>query len=142
MGMCGADVPGKNDAPGRSARDNREFLTSVLWRIWKKLGLLFIVTGVGSDFEIAAELGDLTKLELIRGDQSWLVEVKATRDQRVRMTGTQAKKAVKEDDRYLLCVVSLADEKALPDLDEVRANMRFVQNIGLRLEALCLGSLV
>ena len=44
---------------------------------------------------------------------------------------------MKEDDRYLLCVVSLADEKALPDLDEVRANMRFVQNIGLRLEALC-----
>ena len=59
----------------------------------EKAGFSVCRTGVGSDFEIAAELGDLTNLELIRGDQSWLVEVKATRDQRVRMTGTQAKKS-------------------------------------------------
>ena len=137
MGMCGADVPGKNDTPGRSARDNREFLRSVLWRIWKKPDFLFIATGVGSDFEIAAELGDLTNLELIRGDQSWLVEVKSTREEKVGMTDTQAREAVMEDGRFLLCVVPLADENALPDLEEVRGNMRFVQNIGSRLEALC-----
>ena len=31
----------------------------------------------------------------------------------------------------------MVDENALPDLDEVRVKMRFVQNIGSRLETLC-----
>ena len=65
------------------------------------------------------------------------MEVKSTREQKVKMTDTQAKEAVKDNDRFLLCVVPMEDENALPDLDEVRVNMLFIQNIGIRLEALC-----
>ena len=94
-------------------------------------------TGVGSDFEISAELGDVANLELTLGNQSWLVEVKSTRDQRVRMTDTQAKTAVREGDAFLLCVVPVSEVAGVPELDEVRAAMRFVQNCGQRLEHLC-----
>lgn len=94
-------------------------------------------TGVGSDFEISAELGDVANLELTLGDRTWLVEVKSTRDQRVRMTDTQAKTAVQEGDAFLLCVVPVSAADGMPDLDEVKAAMRFVQNCGHRLEHLC-----
>ena len=93
-------------------------------------------TGVGSDFEISAELGDVANLELTLGNRSWLVEVKSTRDQRVRMTDTQAKTAVKKGDAFLLCVVPVSTT-GMPDPDEVKAAMRFVQNCGYRLEDLC-----
>ena len=93
-------------------------------------------TGVGSDFEISAELGDVANLELTLGNRSWLVEVKSTRDQRVRMTDTQAKTAVQEGDAFLLCVVPVSTT-GMPDPDEVKAAMRFVQNCGYRLEHLC-----
>ena len=94
-------------------------------------------TGVGSDFEISAELGDVANLELTLGNQSWLVEVKSTRDQRVRMTDTQAKTAVHEGEKFLLCVVPVSAAAGMPEPDEVRAAMRFVQNCGQRLEHLC-----
>ena len=97
-------------------------------------------TGVGSDFEItynSAEMGDVVRLELSRANQSWLIEVKATRDQDVRMTATQARTAVEEDDRFLLCVVPVENEIAMPELEDVRSNMRFVGNIGPRVTKLC-----
>jgi hypothetical protein len=97
-------------------------------------------TGVGSDFEIAynsAETGDVTTLELSLANRSWLVEVKATRDRDVRMTTTQAKTAVEKNDRFLLCVVPVENENAMPELDDVRRNMRFVGNIGHRVRKLC-----
>ena len=94
-------------------------------------------TGVGSDFEISAELGDVANLELTLGNQSWLVEVKSTRDQRVRMTDTQAKTAVQEGDAFLLCVVPVSTIAGMPERDEVKDAMRFVQNCGYRLEQLC-----
>lgn len=94
-------------------------------------------TGVGSDFEISAELGDVANLELTLGNQSWLVEVKSTRDQRVRMSDTQAKTAVQEGDAFLLCVVPVSTIAGMPERDEVKDAMRFVQNCGYRLEQLC-----
>ena len=103
----------------------------------ERVGFSVCDTGVGSDFEIAADLGDLANLELTRGTETWLVEVKATRDRRVRMTDTQAKTAVNEGDRFLLCVVPVEQGKDTVERDEVRINMRFVAGVGTRVSSLC-----
>ncbi len=92
-------------------------------------------TGTGSDFRI--EYNDIIRLELAKSDSKWLVEVKATQGSDVRMSGIQAAKAVEQGDGFLLCVVPV--EVDLPDLelDMVRASMKFVQNIGPRVHAIC-----
>ena len=96
-------------------------------------------TGIGSDFEIQPELGDVMNLELTRNGRTWIVEVKATREQQhVRLTETQAMTAVREKTRFLLCVVSIPGD-AVPDVEEVRRSMRFVQNIGDTVAPLCEG---
>ena len=92
-------------------------------------------TGIGSDFQI--EHNDLTSLQLARANQTWLVEVKSTRDNRVRMTDTQAKTAVGQGNRFLLCVVPVKGETSELQLDSIRDNMRFVSDIGPRLDKLC-----
>ena len=95
---------------------------------------------IGSDFEIEHDLVENDEemgIELTQEDQSWLVEVKATRGKRVRMTSTQAKTAVKEKDNFLLCVVPLDPGDTKAELDAVRTKMRFVSNIGSRLTTLC-----
>lgn len=95
-------------------------------------------TGKGSDFEMEDTEG-ITTLNVARGDRKWLIEVKATRtegdNQSVRMTSTQAQTAVKENEKFLLCVVPLGQEKAT--VETVKENMRFIQNIGDRLTPLC-----
>ena len=92
-------------------------------------------TGVGSDFEI----DDLATLEISKPGRRWLVEVKATRSQEVRMTATQAKTAVQEfqeGKRFFLCVVPVSGETS--GLKKyVRDKMRFVQDIGKQLADLC-----
>lgn len=97
-------------------------------------------TGIGSDYEIEYDFIEGDKeigIELSRNDQSWLVEVKSTRDQRVRMTAEQAKTAVDRGANFLLCVVPVElDEAGLVE-DDIHHNMRFVQNIGPRMELLC-----
>ena len=96
-------------------------------------------TGIGSDFVIEYDFTEDNEeigIELSRGDRTWLVEVKATREQRVRMTAKQAETAVKEGDGFLLCVVPVGHGTNL-ERDDIRANMRFVQNIGPRIEPLC-----
>ena len=66
-----------------------------------------------------------------------MVEVKATRGHEVRdMTDTQARTAVEEGSRFLLCVVQV-EPGSEPQLDTVRANMRFVEDIGSRVADLC-----
>ena len=96
-------------------------------------------TGIGSDFEIQPELGDVLNLELTRNGRTWIVEVKATREQQhVRLTETQAMTAVRERTRFLLCVVNIAGD-AVPDVEQVRRSMRFVQNIGDTVAPLCDG---
>ena len=104
----------------------------------QEVGFCVQRTGVGSDFKISAEVGHVANLELILGNQNWLVEVKATREQQsVRMTDTQAKNAVSQGKRFLLCVVPVESESNDLETDEVRATMRFVASIGDRLGALC-----
>ena len=97
-------------------------------------------TGIGSDFEIQYDMvedGEEIGIELSKNDRTWLVEVKATREQRVRMTARQAETAVKRGDGFLLCVVPVIDRETNLDKDDIRGKMRFVQNIGPRVESLC-----
>ena len=84
-------------------------------------------TGIGSDYEIFID----------KDGQRWLIEVKATRDQAVRMTDTQAKTSVEQGEQFLLCVVPVGLGDPDPELDAVRASMQFVQNIGDRVAQLC-----
>ena len=93
-------------------------------------------TGIGSDFAI--EFNDVTRLELTKSGRTWLVEVKATRDNRVRMTDTQAETAVSEGENFLLCVVPVEGEPADLELSTVRDNMRFVAQIGPRVVQMCM----
>ena len=97
-------------------------------------GFVVSRTGTGSDFQIA--LDDAASPELARCGKTWLVEVKATQYRMVRMTDTQARTAVGQGDRFLLCVVPIDGAKPDPELDDVRASMRFVANIGARLDGL------
>ena len=90
-------------------------------------GFIVCRTGTGSDYEISID----------KGGQRWLIEVKATRDQAVRMTDIQAKTSVEQGERFLLCVVPVEPEDPDPELDTVRANMQFVKNIGPRVKQLC-----
>lgn len=95
---------------------------------------------IGSDFEIEYDSVENDKemgIELVQGGQSWLVEVKATRNQEVQMTSTQAQTAKKEKDNFLLCVVPLGPGDIEPELDAVRAKMRFIKDIGIRVTPLC-----
>ena len=102
----------------------------------------FIVkrTGIGSDFVIEHDLieNDLEiGLEVSLNGRNWLVEVKATRGEYARMTVTQAKTAVKKGEGFLLCVVPVGGDEIDIEKDDIRANMRFVQNIGPRVKPLC-----
>lgn len=103
----------------------------------EKSGFAVRRTGTGSDYEISAGLDDVAKLKVILGNRTWLMEVKSTRDGRVRMTDTQTRTAAAKGGGYLLCVVPVDAGTALPELDDVRTAMRFVQNVGSRLQQLC-----
>lgn len=102
---------------------------------------------IGSDFEIENDIVEKNGkegteeeigIEVTGKGLTWLVEVKATRGQTdVGMTPTQAKTAVAQDDRFLLCVVPVTPGTSSPTLDEVRARTRFVQNMGPRVTRAC-----
>ena len=95
---------------------------------------------IGADFKIMLETGTLATFNIDKVDQSWLVEVKSTRNDSgstsVRMSIVQAKTAREEKRRFLLCVVPLGQENT-PDLETVRQKMLFIQNIGERVTPLC-----
>lgn len=120
----------------RRVRDNHELGTTVEDIVrdeLEKVGFTVCRTGVGSDFEIAAETGDLAEWDISKSGQTWLVEVKATRDRQVRMTDTQAKKAVKEEDGFLLCVVPVGSNGVSSETPDIW----FVAGLGERLAELC-----
>ena len=127
----------------RRVRENRRLgdqVENLVKHCLEDEGFVVRRTGIGSDFEIeyeSAESDDLAKLELTRLERTWLVEVKATRDQLVRMTFTQAKTAVTEGDGFLLCVVPVSGEIIEQELGTIRDGMRFVADIGPRVAALC-----
>ena len=100
---------------------------SLVKELLEDKGFTVCRTGTGSDYEISID----------KDDRRWLVEVKATRDQVVRMSDTQAKTAVEQGNRFLLCVVSVEPGDPDPRPDIVQANMKFVKNIGPRVDQLC-----
>ena len=95
---------------------------------------------IGADFEIEYDLVESDKeigLEIGRNGRKWLIEVKATRGQEVRMSSTQAKTAVEKREKFLLCVVPVGSGNTELDLYTVRTNMRFIKNMGGRVDQLC-----
>ena len=77
-------------------------------------------TGTGSDFEIS----------VVRDSQHWLVEVKSTRTQSVQMSAEQSKTAVEKGEEFLLCIVPIDAGNVAPNIETVRAKMRFLKNPG------------
>ena len=79
----------------------------------------------GADFEIT----------VTQDERKFWIEVKSTRtkgdSQEVVMSSPQGKKAMKEKNNFLLCVVPVP-ENTEPNLDTVRENMWFIANIGKR----------
>ena len=77
----------------------------------------------GADFEIT----------ITQGGQKFWIEVKSTRieggSQGVKMSSSQAKKAVEKKENFLLCVVPIP-ESPETDIDTVEDNMLFIANIG------------
>ena len=102
----------------------------------KQSGFCVHRTGTGSDFEIAEDTVDLGVLDIVQGSQHWLVEVKSTRGQSVLMSSRQAETAVEEVGRFLLCIVPIVEDTE-PDLDTVKKDMRFINNIGSHIAPLC-----
>lgn len=125
----------------RIVRENQELGKQVEQLVRESIedeGFTVKRTGKGSDFEIWLDTNDhATTLEVFRKNQSWLVEVKATRTSTVSMSRTQAEKAVDKGNDFLLCVVPVEKEGSLLEIEDVQSEMRFVQNIGPRLGTVC-----
>ena len=124
----------------RQIEDNQRLGSQVETLVKQSLeheGFTVLRTGVGADFSI--EYNDVTGLTLAKAGKTWLVEVKATRENNVRMSSKQATTAASEGNRFLLCVVPVEGEVADLDLETVRAAMRFVGNIGPRVDTFCEG---
>lgn len=110
-------------------------------------------TGTGSDFEAALFLEDAEILEedvgILKLHPSYqgksiefLVEVKATKTDDVRMSWIQAATATRYSENYVLCVVDLANNQTLVDAilqaeplnaDSIRDHISLLPNIGSRL---------
>lgn len=121
----------------RRVRENQELgahVENLVRQHLEKIGFMVRRTGIGSDFEI--EYDDVAKLELKKSGRSWLVEVKAARDQGIRMTATQAKTAESEGDRFLLCVVPVPNGSSELNLN-IEDSMRFVADMSSRVAPLC-----
>lgn len=98
-------------------------------------GLRVSRTGVGSDFEVENDVshdGQEILLTVEGGTTSYLVEVKATTREAVKMTVTQAKTATEQQRRFVLCMVMLPEGEITKDA--VAQSSRFVPDIGIRLE--------
>ena len=96
-------------------------------------------TGWGHDYEIepgAFAEDEQIRLKLIRDERTWLVEIKSTRTDSVRMTSVQARESAAHRSRYLLCVVPISGPED-PDIKAVRQRMRFLDDIGHRLKGIC-----
>jgi hypothetical protein len=93
-------------------------------------------TGLGHDFAVgpvAGEEHNAGQVEIATVDRQIFVELKATRrSDAVHMSVRQVQAAVENPDRFWLCVVPIEDGE--PTDDRVRANARFVFNIGARLK--------
>ncbi len=135
------------DKERQEVRRNQQFgnlVESLVEKALKKKGFVVERTGVGSDLavKLASDEAegktedDAGQLKISRENDCWLVEVKATRSNDARMTPRQARTAVEKGDHFLLCVVPV-DSDVEPTLDVVKDDLRFVGDIGERVEGLC-----
>lgn len=92
-------------------------------------GIKVVRRPVGSDFEMSSDFIENDREQIILLD-STILELKATSVDHVRMTLRQAQEASKDEHkpRYVLGVVPLVQQDM--DADAVRANARFVRDIG------------
>ena len=127
--------------------ENRDFgkrvenwVKQILEQILKPEGFSVTPKHTGSDFEISPETFDISTQEVTQNGKEWLIEVKGTRVQNVRMSFEQTKEALDKREEFLLCVVPIP-EKTQPDFDIVSENILFIKNIhkklGNRVAALC-----
>ena len=79
---------------------------------------------------------DVAELQVSKDDRTWLVEVKSTGMNHAQMSPAQARTAVSRGKGFLLCVVPMQAD-VVPELDEVRGNLRFVEKMGDRVSELC-----
>jgi hypothetical protein len=95
-------------------------------------GIRVTRTGVGSDFEVETDFIENDMLQLLSVG-SWLIEVKATTEEFVRMTLRQGEEAVKAEnrERYAVCVVPLVDDE--PSEKFIYDNCRFVAPVALKI---------
>ena len=118
----------------RIRKQNQAMGTEVEFKVkqaLEALGFSVTRTGTGSDYAISADEGDVAELHLSKGSETWLVEVKSTHGESVRMTSTQARKAQQEGDKWLLCVVPVEGETPNIEL------MKFVAGVGDKVGPLC-----
>jgi len=137
----------KASAQRRMVRRNQDIGKKVekqLKELLEALGAGLKVTRrhIGHDFEIendvidegtaqSAEVG----LEITTKHASFLVEVKASTEDRFRMTPKQAETAVNEETRFVLCMVRIPKGSEI-SADDVLSGARFVPYIGNDLKGL------
>ena len=127
--------------------ENRDFgkqvenwVKQILEQILKPKGFSVTPKHTGSDLEILPETFDISTQKITRNGKKWLIEVKGTRVQNVKMSFEQTKSALDKREEFLLCVVPIPEKKQ-PDFDTVRENIFFIKNIyeklGNRVATLC-----
>jgi len=96
---------------------------------------------VGADYTVEPENDylDDSGREIILEIGRFYVEIKATTVDHVRLTDVQAGKAAEELDRFVLCVVPLADPTAPIDANVIVRQARFVTDIGEKVRPLVEG---
>ena len=99
----------------------------------------FKVKSVREGAGIAGADIEIVEFAITQGKKKLWIEVKSTRkdsdSQEVKMEPSQAKKAVEEKENFLLCVVPVLDSTKT-DAETVRKNMRFIANIGDKIDLL------
>ena len=98
---------------------------------------------VGSDYAVKPETVepesdylDESGREILLKVDEFLIEVKATVGDMIRMTETQGKKSKSMPDRYALCVVALSTHEDEINATTVRAKAKFVFDIGTMVKPL------
>ena len=127
--------------------ENRDFgkqvenwVKQILEQILKPKGFSVTPKHTGSDLEILPETFDISTQKITGNGKEWLIEVKGTRVQNVKMSFEQTKNALDKREEFLLCVVPIP-ENTQPDFDTVKENMLFIKDIhgklGVRVATLC-----
>jgi len=109
---------------------------SLFKNVLEKEGFKVERTGVGSDFLVEHDFVK-DNMEIIFEVKKenltyFYIEVKATTQNFVRMTLTQAKEARDKSDKYVLCVIKLDDLE--PNEESIKSGAKFVTDIGRRIQ--------